>query len=110
MPAASFQRHDQLGEIVIDNPPMNLFSTELIADLRNAVDTAAGTDVRAVVLRASGPVFSAGADVSIFTGLDESSAAVLMGTVLSLIQAIENLPFPTLALIHGRCRLPWLAI
>jgi enoyl-CoA hydratase/carnithine racemase len=55
MPAASFQRHEQLGEIVVDNPPMNLFSNELIADLRHAVDQAAGTDVRAVVLRANGP-------------------------------------------------------
>jgi enoyl-CoA hydratase/carnithine racemase len=103
MPAASFQRHDQLGEIVIDRPPMNLFSTELIADLRDAVDQAAGTDVRAVVLRANGPAFSAGADVSIFAGLDDSSATALMATVLSLIQAIEYLPVPTLALIHGRC-------
>jgi enoyl-CoA hydratase len=103
MPAANFQRHDQLGEIVIDNPPMNLFSSALIADLRDAVDEAAATDVRAVVLRAKGAAFSAGADVSIFAGLDESSAAALMATVLSLIQAIEYLPFPTLALVHGRC-------
>jgi enoyl-CoA hydratase/carnithine racemase len=100
MPAASFQRHKQLGEIVVDNPPMNLFSNELIADLRHAVDQAAGTDVRAVVLRADGPAFSAGADVSIFTGLDDRSATALMATVLSLIQAIECLPFPTLALVH----------
>ena len=103
MPAASFQQHEQLGEIVVDNPPMNLFSNELIVDLRSAVDQAAGTDVRAVVLRANGPAFSAGADVSIFTGLDDSSATALMATVLSLIQAIEYLPFPTLALVHGRC-------
>jgi enoyl-CoA hydratase/carnithine racemase len=103
MPAASFQRHDQLGEIVIDNPPMNLFSSGLIADLRSAVDQAARAGVRAVVLRANGPAFSAGADVSIFTGLDDSSAAALMATVVSLIQAVEYLPFPTLALIHERC-------
>jgi enoyl-CoA hydratase/carnithine racemase len=55
MPAARFQRHEQLGEIVVDNPPMNLFSTELLADLRSAVDQAAGADVRAIVLTANGP-------------------------------------------------------
>jgi enoyl-CoA hydratase/carnithine racemase len=103
MPTATFRRHDQLGEIVINNPPVNLFSRELIADLRNAVDQAAGADVRAVLVRADGPAFSAGADVSIFTGLDDRSARALMATVLSLIQAIEDLPFPTLALVHGRC-------
>jgi hypothetical protein len=32
MPAAVFALHDQLGEIVIDNPPLNLFSDVLIAD------------------------------------------------------------------------------
>lgn len=103
MPAATFQRHDHLGEIVIDSPPMNLFSQALIADLRKAVDETAGNDVRAVLLRANGDAFSAGADVSIFTRLDESSAAELMATVLSLIGAIEELPVPTVALVHGRC-------
>ena len=103
MPTATFQRRDQLGEIVIDNPPINLFSEALIADLRNAVDEAAGSDIRAVLLRANGDAFSAGADVSIFTGLDENSATALMTTVLALINAIEDLPVPTLALVHGRC-------
>ena len=37
MPLATFQQNDRLGEIVIDNPPTNLFSTELIVDLRGAV-------------------------------------------------------------------------
>ncbi len=31
MPAAAFELRDQLGEIVIDSPPLNLFSKELIA-------------------------------------------------------------------------------
>jgi enoyl-CoA hydratase len=103
MPLASFQCHDQLGEIVIDNPPLNLFSEALIADLRAAVDDAAGADIRAVLLRAEGEAFSAGADVSIFTGLHESAATELMTRILSLIAAIENLPVPTIALVHGRC-------
>jgi enoyl-CoA hydratase len=103
MPLATFQRHDQLGEIVIDNPPLNLFGEALIADLRAAVDEAAGSDVRAVLLRAEGDAFSAGADVSIFTGLDKARATELMTTILSLIRAIEALPVPTVALVHGRC-------
>jgi enoyl-CoA hydratase/carnithine racemase len=103
MPAATFERNDQVGEIVIDNPPRNLFNAALIADLRAAVDEAAATDVRAVLLRATGEAFSAGADVSIFSGLDEAAAGALMTTVLALIRAIEELPVPTVALVHGRC-------
>jgi enoyl-CoA hydratase/carnithine racemase len=103
MPLATFLRNDRLGEIVIDSPPVNLFSADLLADLRAAVDQAADSDIRAVLLRAEGDDFSAGADVSIFIGLDDAGAAELETTVLSLVAAIEDLPVPTLALIHGQC-------
>jgi enoyl-CoA hydratase/carnithine racemase len=103
VPLATFRQSGQLGEIVIDSPPLNLFSTDLLADLRAAVDKAAESDVRALLLRAEGTDFSAGAEVSVFMGLDEAQAVELSSTVLSLIGAIEDLPFPTLALIHGQC-------
>ena len=38
MPLVTFQREDQLGEIVIDSPPLNLFSGDLLADLRAATN------------------------------------------------------------------------
>ena len=103
MALARFERHDSLGEIVIDSPPLNLFSAAVIADLRSAVEEAARSDVRAVLLRAEGDAFSAGADVSIFAGLDEPAAAALMTTIFELIDALEALPVPTVALVHGRC-------
>jgi len=103
MPLVTFRQNDQLGEIVIDSPPLNLFSGDLLVDLRAAVDEAAGSHIRALLLRAEGSDFSAGAEVSIFIGLDEAQAVELERTVLSLIGAIEGLPVPTLALIHGQC-------
>ena len=103
MALATFQQDGQLGEIVIDSPPLNLFSADLLADLRAAVDLAAQSDIRALLLRAEGDDFSAGADVSIFMGLDEPGAARLETTVLSLIAAIEDLPVPAVALIRGQC-------
>jgi enoyl-CoA hydratase/carnithine racemase len=103
MALATFQRNDSLGEIVIDSPPGNLFSADLLADLRAAVDEAADSDIRALLLRAEGDDFSAGADASIFAGLDEARAVELETTVLSLIGAVEDLPVPTLSLIHGQC-------
>ena len=36
MPLVSFQEYDQLGEIVIDNPPQNLFSGDVLNDLAGA--------------------------------------------------------------------------
>jgi enoyl-CoA hydratase/carnithine racemase len=66
MPLVTFQRTDHLGEIVIDRPPQNLFNGDLLTDLRSAVDDAASSDVRAVLVRAEGDDFSAGADVDVF--------------------------------------------
>jgi enoyl-CoA hydratase/carnithine racemase len=103
MPLVTFQQLDHLGEIVIDRPPQNLFSGELLTDLRTAVDDAAGSHARAVLVRAEGDDFSAGADVAVFTGIDEAQAPELEATVLALIGAIEGLPVPTVALIHGQC-------
>jgi len=51
------------------------------------VDQAADSDIRALLLRAEGADFSAGADVSVFVGLDEAQAAELETTVPSLIGA-----------------------
>src|SRR5713226_5700609 len=103
MPLVTFQRTDQLGEIVIDSPPQNLYSAQLLADLRAAVDEAADSDIRALLLRAEGDDFSAGAELTVFIGIDEAQASELSSTVLSLIGAIEDLRVPTLALIHGQC-------
>src|SRR5258708_9210576 len=103
MPLATFQQDDHLGEIVIDSPPQNLYGAQLLADLRAAVDEAAGSDIRALLLRAEGDDFSAGAELAVFIGIDEAQARQLSSTVISLIGAIEDLPVPTLALIHGQC-------
>src|SRR5712664_1478976 len=74
MPLVTFKQQDQLGEIVIDNPPLNLFNANVLSDLRSAVDQAAHSDIRAVLVRAEGSDFSAGADVSVFTDLDQAGA------------------------------------
>ena len=103
MPVVTFQKSDQLGEIVVDSPPQNLYSAQLLADLRAAADEAAGSDIRALLLRAEGDDFSAGAELEVFIGIDEAQSKDLSSVVLSLIGAIEDLPVPTLALIHGQC-------
>ena len=103
MPLVTFQQFDHLGEIVIDSPPQNLFSGELLTDLRTAVDDAASSDVRAALVRAEGGDFSAGADVAVFANIDEAQAPELEATVVGLIHSIEDLLVPTVALIHGQC-------
>ena len=103
MPLVYFEQHDQLGEIVFDNPPRNQFSVDALGDLGVALKEAAASDVRAILLRAEGNDFSFGADPSVFNGLEEDAAPGFAAAVMGLTAAVEDIPVPTLALIQGQC-------
>ena len=103
MSPARFESHGSVGEIVIDDPPLNLFGPALMEPLRAAVADARAAAPRALILRAEGDVFSAGADVHIFDGLDAAGAERLTGELLALAHEVEDLAFPTLAVVHGLC-------
>lgn len=92
-----------VAEIVIASPPLNLFGAALIEELRAAIDQAARAEPRALIVHAEGDVFSAGADVNVFEGLDAARADEFTGRLLALTHAVEDLPLPTLAVVHGLC-------
>jgi enoyl-CoA hydratase/carnithine racemase len=58
MAKAEFRVDDGLGEVVISDPPLNLFGMELLDDLATATEQAAASDVRAILVRAEGDAFS----------------------------------------------------
>ena len=66
-----------VGILTLVNPPLNLLSGVLLVDLGTAVKQVKQVPLRALLLRAEGKVFSAGADVSAFKGKSESAAGVL---------------------------------
>jgi enoyl-CoA hydratase/carnithine racemase len=103
MDKVRFETSDSLGIITLANPPLNLFSMELIDDLRAAVAQAKRTPLRALLLRAEGKIFSGGADVTIFKGKTASDARVLFTSRLRTIADLEELPFPTVAAVQGLC-------
>jgi len=98
-----FETSGSLGLLTLVNPPLNLFSMELIEDLRAAVTEAQRTPLRALLVRAEGKVFSGGADVSVFKGKTATEAHELFTTHLRLIADLEELPFPTVAAVQGLC-------
>jgi enoyl-CoA hydratase/carnithine racemase len=103
MAAARFESQGDVGEIVIAHPPLNLFGPDLLAGLREALAAAQAAGPRALIVRAEGDVFSAGADVHIFDGLDAAGARELTAELLALTHEVEDLPYPTLAVAHGLC-------
>jgi enoyl-CoA hydratase/carnithine racemase len=105
MPKASASHDGGLAEIVIDAPPLNLFDAAMVRDLEAAVaDVAAlveSRDARALLIRAEGKVFCAGVDVHEFQDLSTAEGSALMGRFLTLVQSIEALPIPTVAVVHA---------
>jgi enoyl-CoA hydratase/carnithine racemase len=124
MPKAYVTRTGDVAELVISAPPLNLFDAQLATDLEDALDeiiaqcwpggttprnpTLAGEAIppeprwaRAVLLRAEGKVFCAGVDVHEFQDLGPAEGAVLMARFLALVQTLERLPVPTIAVVHA---------
>ncbi|THD82887.1 hypothetical protein E7811_12085 [Aliigemmobacter aestuarii] len=82
--------------VVIDNPPVNALSHRVRAGIGHALDVAhADHLVRAIVLRAEGRSFPAGADIAEF-GLPPQPPLLP-----DLCARIESCPKPVVAAIHG---------
>jgi len=103
MTAASFSTKGDVGVLTLHNPPLNLWDRELLADWKTAVDQAYRSDIRALVVRAEGPIFSGGADVKIFRGLSMKEAHEMFEVYLPVIKKLETLPVPTIAAVKGLC-------
>ena len=103
MAKARFTREGDVGEIVIADPPLNLFGLELARDIAGAAQEARESGARAILMRAEGDNFSAGANVEIFIGRDQAAARELIGEFMPVIRAFAEIPVPTVAAIHGLC-------
>jgi enoyl-CoA hydratase/carnithine racemase len=103
-PKVRFAQDGALGTVTLDSPPLNLIGRELIDDLLAAIrEVEAAEGLRALVLRSAGNVFSAGADVALFAGMGAEEMRPLIASFLELGSSIEQLPFPTIAAVHGTC-------
>ncbi len=103
MSVANYVREGDVGYVVIDKPPVNLFDRELTGAISDAVGEAAADGVRALLFRAEGKLFTGGVDVEVFDDLGEERAREFAAELLALTHRIEDLPFPTIAVVHGLC-------
>src|SRR2546425_4324882 len=103
MDKVRFEISGSLGILTLTNPPLNLFSGEVIEDLRASVDHIKQTPLRALLVQAEGKIFSGGADVGMFKGRTSMEARERFTSHLRLIADLEELPFPTVAAVQGLC-------
>jgi enoyl-CoA hydratase/carnithine racemase len=91
--------------LVLDRPDKrNALNGRLIAELGGAVEQAsADHEVRVVVLRGEGAMFSAGMDMSDLRALSENPAGLRRSrrSILAVWNLLEEMPKPTICQIHG---------
>jgi enoyl-CoA hydratase/carnithine racemase len=84
----------------------NAFNRELIASLGQALETAgADPEVRCVVVRGEGAMFSSGMDLGDLRELSENPEGLRAGRapILACWNLLEEMPKPTICQIHGAC-------
>jgi enoyl-CoA hydratase/carnithine racemase len=96
-------RLGRCAEIELNNPPMNLVSRELTAQLRAVLtEVARSPDVRVVVVTGSGDrAFCAGSDIKEFEALHGRVAEDKLLLEKLVYRQLARLPVPTIAAIEG---------
>ncbi len=96
---------DGLRLLTLDRPEKrNALNRDTISELERAAKMIAeDQEARCVVLSGSGPVFSAGADVSEMSGLTPQSAHTFIDALRAAIDAVYNIPVPVICRLHGVC-------
>jgi len=94
---------DDVAVVTTLNPPAELFDHGQIAGLLDAVAQATEKGARAMVIRSESPIFSGGADVSLFLNKDRKAAREFLSEAMEVIWAIEDAPFPVVAAVNGLC-------
>jgi enoyl-CoA hydratase/carnithine racemase len=98
------ERDGNVAVMVLENPPLNLFSRAVFEAFVARLDEVAESNARALVWRAEGDLFTGGADVNDFQRVvDEGGPGESFGSLLHAAKRLEELPIPTLALAHGLC-------
>lgn len=96
MSRVRLERAEDVGVIVIDNPPINAGSTEVRQGLIEAIERIeAADDLKAAVIIGAGATFIAGSDIREFGGPLEQPE------LPQVILAIENSRKPYVAALHG---------
>lgn len=101
----NWTQEGNIAVIVNNNPPMNVMSSQVAAELKECLEEINGTeDCRALVLTGAGEkAFMAGADIKEFPGYIKVLGATYEFTNLlhDTLSYLDDMPMPTIAAING---------
>lgn len=94
---------DQTAILTLNRPAQrNALNRAVISELGANIAMLSGRkDLRAVILRGEGKAFAAGADIAEMEAMTPSQAEQFSRLGQRIFTAFENLPQPTIALVHG---------
>ena len=94
---------DHIATLTLNNPTRrHALSSEVLAALKDRLERIkADPEVRVVVVRSDGPVFSSGHDLREMVGSDEESYTCIFAECTAVMEAIRLLPQPVIAQVQG---------
>jgi enoyl-CoA hydratase/carnithine racemase len=94
---------DRVAVLTLNNPARrNALSRAMLEALRAHLARIAGDrQIRVVILRAEGPVFSSGHDLRELAEQTRADSAALFALCTEVMEAIRHLPQPVIAQVHG---------
>jgi len=98
------KKEEGIGWITLNRPHrLNTFTAEMVAEIYSVLDDfEADKDVRCIVITGAGDkAFSAGADVTAFTGLTASTAAEASAKGQAVYSRLEGIGKPIVASLNG---------
>ncbi|MCQ6279527.1 enoyl-CoA hydratase/isomerase family protein [Bacillus sp. EB600] len=100
------ETHEGIAIVTIDNPPMNVLSSQVTKELKNAFTTVyQDPEIIVVIVTGAGDrAFMAGADIKEFPGWIDLEKADLKKITMAnneVFNMIDDLPKPTIALLNG---------
>jgi len=102
-PLVLYEVQDGVALLTLNHPARrNALSRAMLEAIGRALAQAAGDQaVRAVIIRANGPAFSAGHDLHELVGSTEEDARSLFALCTGVMEAIRALPKPVIAEVHA---------
>jgi len=104
MTALHYSHEGGVATLTLDSPPQNRLSGDLVAGLGAAIQDLAGReDTRVVLIKANGPDFSHGGDITTWPGQSEEEFSELIGGAVVLTNTLEQIPVPVVVAVQGFC-------
>jgi len=92
-----------VATLTLENPPQNRIGDQMVEAFAAAIDQVLASQARALLLRAEGPDFSFGGDITKWPEMDPRQLRAAFDRYMTTFNRFEKLPIPVVAAVQGLC-------